>query len=90
MGESIPKWIINAICAERERQKTIWSEDFDSRNTPNDWICFLIMYAGRGSKYPWDPGAFKTAMIKVAALACAALEWWDRTNGKMAKRHYDV
>ncbi len=63
----------------------------DTKNTPNDWNSFISHFGTR-----WFPGgfapyktatvdAFRTAMVKVAALAVSAIESIDRqreTNGK--------
>lgn len=65
---------------EREYQKEKWGDEFDSKNTPNDWIVYIINYTGKtfiGNKVGY---------IKVLALTAAAYEWADRG---MAKRHYD-
>ena len=71
------KEIFKAIDDEREYQTEKYGVEFDSENSPNDWISYITAYAGRG--YSWnrskDKGAeFKSAMVKVAALAVAALE----------------
>ena len=81
--------VLDEISKERDYQKTQWSDKFDSENTPNDWVSYIVRYAGNAVVGPWNPLTFRTALIKVAAICVAAVEWCDMTNGKMPKRHYD-
>lgn len=81
--------ILQEIDDEREYQQTRWGDDFDSKNTPNDWLAYAGGYLGRALTLPWNPEAFRTGMIKVASICVAAVEWCDKTNGNMPKRHYD-
>lgn len=81
---------IDAILSERERQVRVWGNSFDDTHSQNDWVAFITSYAGRamqknpgdeGNPYP-NPGAFVDAMIKVGALAVAALEAYERHQHK--------
>lgn len=92
--------IIDEILVERNRQDgQLWGQAFDNRNTPNDWAAYIGQYAGRAieiyragpskPKYRFDAPRFRDSMVKVAALAVAAIETFDRLGGNMAKRHFD-
>jgi len=73
---------INAIFKERMRQKTLHFEDlqadeFDMGNTRNDWVSYINAYAGRATichRNYADGHDFREMMIKVGALAAAAIE----------------
>ena len=55
----------------------------DSQNTQGLWISYIINYASRWAlPYTFNPGrySFRTCMVKVAALAIAAIEWCDNDN----------
>ena len=81
--------VLKDIRCEREYQEEIWGDDFDSKNTPNDWIAYIMSYAGRAVTMPWKPEQFRTFLVKVATICVAAIEWHDKTGGNMPKRHYD-
>jgi len=60
---------------ERQAQANQWDgSSHDDHHAPNDWIAFISYHAGKGS-YKAD---FRQQMIRVAALAVAAIEAWDR------------
>jgi hypothetical protein len=81
--------IVAAVRAEREYQNQRWGEEFDNKNTPNDWLAFIGAYIGRAFTFPFDAIAFKKGLVKVAAVCFAAIEACDRAGGNMPKRHYD-
>ncbi len=73
-----------------------WSFEFDDKNTMSDWVSFINIYLGRAidtaaSAKPAAErvAAFRKNMVKVAALAVAAVEAVDRNGEKFAVRHYD-
>ena len=70
---------------ERKRQQTLWGNDFDDRNTVNDWTTFITRYANYATS---SERSFHDAMVKVAAIALAAVETYGRNSG-LALRHYD-
>ena len=79
--------VINDIRSERERQKTLEfdgvpSVDFDKENSQGDWIAYITRYAsGAHPKLGVNDGdGFRSAMVKVAALAIAAIENYDAGN----------
>jgi hypothetical protein len=74
------------VVSERERQLQKWGDEFDAKNSPNDWTAYIAAYVGKTVTMPFSHDAFRTALIKIAALCFAALEWSDRG---MKDRHYD-
>lgn len=80
--------ILEEIRKERQHQHELWGNDFDDRNTCNDWIAYITSYAGKGVTLEASALEFREAMIKVATLAVAAVEAVDRNDGT-APRHYD-
>ena len=81
--------ILELIRNERIRQDDLWGDEFDSKNTPNDWVAYVTRYAGLAVTMPWNPEEFEDKMLKVAAIAVAALEQSRKNSGKMPPRHYD-
>lgn len=84
--------ILDEVFTERSYQESRWGNEFDNLNTVSDWISFITCYAsmcGTGSPPP-DGRDFRSCMVKVAALAVAAVETYDRRGGDMAPRHWDV
>lgn len=76
--------VFKHIDEERNYQDAKWGTEFDKLNTPNDWVAFIAIYLGKAVTLPWNRVTFRTAILKVAALAVAILE---RDN--YAPRHYD-
>ena len=71
--------IFNQINEERIRQLELKIENdtdaFDLQNTHNDWVSYITTYAGKcGDAMTNPPGHYRENMLKVAALAVAALE----------------
>jgi hypothetical protein len=81
--------IADEVRLENEYSSKKWGDEFDAQNTPNDWVAYVAMHAGRAVTYPWDAAEFRKQMIKVANIAITAASWCDRTLGAMAPRHYD-
>ncbi len=87
--------ILDLIASERDYQEGRWGTRFDDRNTINDFVTYITRYAGNAA---FEPDFHKTQvarrehqrqqLVKVAALAVAAIETIDR-NGELARRHYD-
>lgn len=81
--------IFNDIQTELDYQNQKWGSEFDHKNTPNDWMAYIVAYTGMALTLPWNPKQFRTAMVKVAALAISAIHNCDKAGGDMPKRHYD-
>lgn len=80
--------ILNEIEAERTYQDKKWGTKFDDANTVNDWAAYINLYLGRATTMGASKADQRLGMLKAAALAVAALETFDRSNG-FADRHYD-
>ena len=74
------------IREERDKQDQQWGHDFDDLNTVNDWVVYITRYAGMAAT---KERTFHQAMIKAAAICCAAVETYERRGGSLAPRHYD-
>ena len=95
----IPSSIHKELDAEREYQlskgregkvegESGWSYDFDDKNTVSDWAAYITIYLGRAATTGVNFTNYRKNMVKVATLACAALEAWDRNKG-FPPRHFD-
>jgi hypothetical protein len=79
--------VLEDIDKERQYQEIKWGVEFDNKNTANDWSAYISRYNGNAS-FAVSPTEWRKQMIKVAALAVAAVEAYDR-NGSLPDRHYD-
>ncbi len=77
--------VLNEVAEEREYQNTKWGQDFDDSNSFEAWNTYLTHYSSRhlvgdiASKFNADfINAFRDDMVKVAAIAVAAVESIDR------------
>lgn len=70
--------IFQEIREERQAQDAKWGgPDHDDQHVPNDWIAFIGRHAGMAS-YGVTDSTFRKQMKRVAALAVAAIEAYDR------------
>ena len=84
--------VLEEIKAEREYQIEKWGTDADVKlNTPNDFVSYISHHASKWFNGGFEPynsdvvDAYRKQMIKVAALAVAAVEALDAqrvTEGK--------
>jgi hypothetical protein len=79
--------IFHEIQAERIYQDEKWGgPKHDDQHGPNDWITFISCWAGKAfnccKEHPINLRMFRSNMVKVAALAVAAIEWVDRKEEK--------
>lgn len=75
--------------AEREYQLSKGrSYDFDDANTVSDWAAYINIHLGRAVIKGGNFTNYRKNMVKIATLACAALEAWDRNKG-FPPRHFD-
>lgn len=78
--------ILQQVKVERERQKSLEfaedTESFDRTNSMNDWVAYLVAYAGRAAEKVFrnkrEGQDFRSNMVKTAALAVAAIEAYDK------------
>lgn len=64
-----------------------WGDTFDSKNNLNDWLTYIMIYAGRAGEMNRSRDSQRENLIKVIGLAMNTVKWLD--SGKMPKRHYD-
>ena len=84
----IRKNLYREVEMELEYARKQWGVEFDTKNTLNDWVTYIVMYAGDAAKMKTPPNEAEQKLIKVAGLAISALENL-RANGKFAPRHYE-
>ena len=79
---------IDAVLEERTCSEK-WGQAFDDKNTLNDWVAYICIYAGEAAKIDRkdDPDDIYAKLIKSANLALTAAKR-VRTQ-TIAKRHYD-
>lgn len=86
------KTVIDEVCQERQRQVDLWGNDFDDKNTANDWHAYVSHYLGNatysGRHEEYSSEKFRENMKKAATICIAAIEAIDR-NGDCAPRHYE-
>lgn len=71
--------IWDEIQLERTRQDVKWGgADHDDQHNWHDWVAYLVRHTGKAVVWPFDLGTFRRQMVRVAALAVAAIEWADR------------
>jgi hypothetical protein len=73
--------IFSEVDAERQHQESKWGNAFDDRNTPYNWSAYIGQYSTRhliGDPTKVSEAEFRADMVKVAALAVAAVESIDR------------
>ena len=88
--------ILTEISKEREYQENKWGNNADDTlNLPNDFVSYMSAYSTKwfpGGFLPYKPetvDAFRTSMIKSAALAVAAIESIDRQRENSGKTFYE-
>ncbi len=77
--------IIQEFKEERQRQKGLAfggdTENFDQTNGQGDWVSYICAYAGRAPvrvfRNKREGQSFRECMVKVDALAIAAIEAYD-------------
>lgn len=80
--------ILGEVEAERVYQERRWSTEFDDKNDLDNWVRYIVEYCGRASNASSPPSQQRRDMLKVAAIAVAACEAFDR-NGAFPPRHYE-
>ena len=72
--------IFKEIAEERGYQDFKWGgPSHDDQHDEDDWIGFIEEHARKAAPgMDLDPQLFRKQMVRVAALALAAIEWVDR------------
>lgn len=88
--------ILQQIADEREYQKTKWGNHSDDmQNTPWMFVSYICQYATKWMVGSFPPiksyvtDDFRQCMIKVAAIAVAAVESIDRQRELRGKTFYE-
>ena len=77
--EGVRLSVYDEILRERNRQDRKWGgPDHDDQHSPADWISYLAKHIGKAVAWPFDAALFHRQMVRVAALAVAAIEVLDR------------
>ncbi len=88
--------VLNEIRLERVRQQHRWGDHSDDAiNTPWMWLTYISKYSTNWSNGYYTLNSdtvslFRECMIKVAAIAVAAVESLDRQKAKNGKPFYQV
>jgi len=73
--------IFKDIKTERVIQDFKWGgASHDDTHNSHDWTAFIIKQLGKGVIHPFDAPTYRRQMVKVAALAVAAIQWIDRVS----------
>ena len=96
MNPTIRDPIFEEIDKERRYQQERWgNEADDKKNSPWHFTSYIIQYAGKWMAGTWAPlktdvvTNFRTMMVKVAAIAVAAIESVDRQRAAKGKTFYE-
>lgn len=75
----IPEAVLSDIAVERLKQDVRWGgSGHDDTHGSHDWLAFILKHSGRAVTWPFNLATFRRQMVRVAALAIAAIEWSDR------------
>lgn len=80
---TVPQDVLN----ERARQVGLGygPDSDDNYQGSTDWISDIAIYLGSAASTRNGSPQFREGMVKIAALAIAAIESYDRTNGRLGK-----
>lgn len=90
------KYVLEEVSTERAYQKILYSEDKDVGNSVQDWVAVLTRHLGLASSdsdtdtnsphvSQVDYARFRRQMMRVAAIAVAAVEATDRKSDVKSK-----
>ena len=72
--------VFDEIMTERAKQDREWGgASHDDEHNSHDWIAYMAKQVGKAGP-PWRPAIFRAAMVKAAAIAVAAIRWYDRAE----------
>ena len=78
--------IYGEIEKEREHQDHKWGgPDHDDKHGDYDWIAFIVKHLGRAVQSMGFHRNYRDCMLRVAALAVAAVEAHDRKYGRYTR-----
>jgi hypothetical protein len=76
----------DTIMQERIRQDGLWGDEFDQKNTANDWYAYISHYMSLAMRS--HAQGYAVNMVKACGIAQAAILMIDR-YGRCAPRHYE-
>jgi hypothetical protein len=79
--------ILVDIGQEVKRAKQTWGEDFDRRNTLNDWVVYAMSFATDATRMGTTIEQQETYLRKAAGLLVSAMDILKREG--FAPRHYE-
>jgi hypothetical protein len=74
---------VAAVVAERARQDQRWGAAHDDLHDAGDW--YQILHGYVGDLLPIEPTHASDVLTKIAAVAIAAMESWDRKAARLAE-----
>lgn len=83
--------VLAEVTTERRYQEELYGEKKDDLNSPSTWVAIITRLLGAAcspTANSQDPVRFRTEMIKVAAVAVAAVEASDRRGEKALTLQY--
>lgn len=90
------EYILDEVRKEREYQKEKWGFKADTQlNTPNDFVSYISHHSTKwfeGGFEPYPPEVvdeYRKQMVKVAALAVAAIEGLDYQRGNNGNAFFE-
>ena len=86
--EELEQEIFDKITNELAYSGVKWGQEFDDKNTINDWSTYIGMYMGKACEMGLSPEEQEVRLVKVAGLTVSALKSLKR-NGKFPPRHYE-
>ena len=88
--------VVGEVLTEVQRQESLWgTETDDTKNTPWMWVSYVAQQSTRwmcGSFLPLKVSAtdaFRTAMVKTAAVAISAIRSIDRQRAANGATFYE-
>lgn len=79
--------VLGAISEERARQAAEWGgAAHDDGHDPFDWLLYLSKHLTKASAFARSPDGYRRQLVRVAALAIAAVESRDRVEKLDAAR----
>ncbi len=79
--------ILDDIGLEVIRAKEQWGEDFDRKNTQNDWNTYVNIYLSKAAAMGASFEEVETNLRKAAGLLISAID--AHQSGGFAPRHYE-
>ena len=76
--------ILADISIERAAQRKLYTEQYDDRHRPSDWVALLVRHLGYAAEKRIPAPTFRQQMVRIAAIAIAAIEYTDRNSTRVS------